>query len=637
MIQALLRATTRVAPTILFLFAQANAEPEALPVAEPVMVTVSAQAQPLSVTPASVTVINREQIERSRAANIVELFREVPFVYMSQNGATGGLSTATIRGGDPNFTLVMLDGIPLNDPTNILGGSFDLSSLSLDNVERIEIVRGPLSSLYGSEAMSGVINILSKRGATGPRLDLAADYGSFDSRRAEVHASGKAGILCFSGGASYKDLDEQVEQDSFSLGSAALSADAQIASRSLLTFTARYYSKQASGFPENGGGPLFSILRDPKETDGNQITLGINYLQNLKDWWRFKIDFDYTNHEEDSSSPAVLDSIPPDFNNSLPSIVSHTTFDRTRVHFSSLWEKKDLFASVSLDYKGEDGFSNSLIAESFPSAFSVDRATVGGNGELGFTGKTYTVSAGIRRDDPEGFSAEWSPRLGGSYLFSRSGTRLRTTWGEGFKLPSFFAFADPNVGNPLLKPEQSRGFDAGVEQQFGNFSVSLTYFHNSFRDLIDFSTQEFRLVNRSVAITQGAEFEAGFARSRLFSLAAHVAYLNADLKDTDEPLRDRPKWRGGIEGSWQPRAGSSLHANVLFVGNRFDFQIPVPEMNIAESYTTVNFAFSQDVSRDLKAYIRADNLFSNDFQEFVGFPNPGFAVRAGLRYSIPIH
>lgn len=633
MILETFRATTKVAPTTValimaarLLFAQTD-----------VTVTVSAQAQPLSVTPASVTVITREQIELSKAANIVELFREVPFVHMSQTGATGGLSTAMIRGGEPNFTLVMVDGIPLNDPTNILGGSFDLSSLSLDNIERIEIVRGPLSSLYGSEAMSGVINIISKRGTMEQRLHLDADYGSFHSRRAEVLASGKTGVLRFSAGASYADLNEQVELDSFSLGSVALAADAQIATNSSITFTARYYSKQTSGFPENGGGPLFSILRDPKETAGNQLALGINYLQSLKEWWRFKIDFDYTNHEEDSSSPAILDSIPPDFNNSLPSIAGHTTFDRTRVRFGSQWERKDLFASISLDYKGEDGFSDSLIAESFTSTFTLDRATVGASGELGFTGKTFSVSAGIRRDDPDGFSAEWSPRFGGSYLFTKSGTRLRTTWGEGFKLPSFFALADPNVGNPLLRPEQSSGFDVGMEQQCGDFSFSVAYFHNSFRDLIDFSAEEFRLVNRSVAITQGTEFEVRFVRSALFSLAAHVAYLNADLRGTGEPLRDRPKWRGGIEGSWHPGAGTSLHANVLLVGDRFDFQIPVPEMNIAESYTTVNLGFSQDISRDLEAYIRADNLFNNDFQEFVGFPNPGFSIRAGLRYSVPLH
>ena len=602
-----------------------------------VTVTVSAQEQPLSVTPASVTVITQEEIELSKASNIVELFREVPFVHISQTGASGGLSTATIRGGDPNFTLIMVDGIPLNDPTNILGGSFDLSSLSLDNVERIEIVRGPLSSLYGSEAMSGVINIISKRGTAKPILHLDANYGSFHSRRANVYTSGKTGVLRFSGGASYADLDEQVELDSFSLGSAALAVEAQIAPESLFTITARYYSKQTSGFPENGGGPIFSILRDPKKTDGNQLALGLNYLQSLKEWWRFKIDFDYTNHEEDASSPAVLNSIPPDFNTSLPSIVSHTTFDRTRIRIGSQWERKELFASLSLDYKGEDGSSSSLIAESFPSAFTLDRATVGASGELGFTGKTFCLSAGLRRDDPEGFSAEWSPRFGGSYLFTKPETRLRTTWGEGFKLPSFFALADPNVGNPLLRPEQSRGFDVGVEQQYRGFSFSLAYFHNSFRDLIDFSAEEFQLVNRSVAITQGAEFEAGFARSGVFSVTAYVAYLNADLQGTDEPLRDRPKWSGGIEGSWQPRAGTSLHANVLVVGDRFDFQIPVPEMNIAGSYTNVNLAFSQDISRDLKAYVRLDNLLDNDFQEFVGFPNPGFSIRAGLRYSFPLH
>ena len=139
--------------------------------ADPLVVTISTLPFPLSVAPGSVTVIDRQAIEASRAATLEDLLRATPFVDLSRTGGRGGLSTVTLRGGDPNFTLVLLDGVPVNDPTNLLGGSFDFSTLSVDNVERVEIVRGPLSSRYGSEAMAGVIHILSRRGRSDSGLN----------------------------------------------------------------------------------------------------------------------------------------------------------------------------------------------------------------------------------------------------------------------------------------------------------------------------------------------------------------------------------------------------------------------------------------------------------------------------------
>ena len=138
------------------------------PEPEPAVVTVSAQQLPLDKISASVSVISRSDIEASQAETIVELLQHTPFVYVSQIGGRGGLSTASIRGGDANFTLIMIDGIPLNDPTNILGGSFDLAALSLDRIDRIEVVRGPMSVRHGSEAIAGVINIITRKGEGTP-------------------------------------------------------------------------------------------------------------------------------------------------------------------------------------------------------------------------------------------------------------------------------------------------------------------------------------------------------------------------------------------------------------------------------------------------------------------------------------
>src|SRR5688500_6942005 len=232
---------------------------------DPVIVTVSPVPFPLSVAPASVTVIDRDALESSRAATLEEVLRAAPFVGLSRAGGRGGLTTGTLRGGDPNFTLVLIDGVPVNDPTNLLGGTFDFSTLSVDNVERVEIVRGPLSSRFGSEAMAGAIHIIARRGRSDPGWGAELAAGSFGARDGRVGARRRRGSLAASASASWVQMDEQVENDPYRLASAALTAD--IAGRlGELRMTARLHDLDSDGFPDNGGGPRFSILREPRRS-----------------------------------------------------------------------------------------------------------------------------------------------------------------------------------------------------------------------------------------------------------------------------------------------------------------------------------------------------------------------------------
>jgi vitamin B12 transporter len=147
---------------------------------EPVVVTATVAPTPLGRTTAPVTVISREQIAAQQATSVTELLRQVPGVHINQSGARGGVSSVYVRGSDPNFTVVLIDGIKVNDPTNSRGGSFDFSTLSTDNIARIEIVRGPLSAVYGSDALGGVINIITRRGEGVPNGSAEVSAGRFD-------------------------------------------------------------------------------------------------------------------------------------------------------------------------------------------------------------------------------------------------------------------------------------------------------------------------------------------------------------------------------------------------------------------------------------------------------------------------
>ena len=186
--------------------------------------TVTGRATPVSATAAAITVLPRQVIEDSYATDLTELLRQAPFVSLAQSGGHGGLTTATIRGGKPNFTMVLLDGIPVNDITNVLGGSYDFSGLSTDNVEQVEIVRGPLSAMYGSDAISGVINVISRHAEDKNTLLFRAGPGNFSTWETQAGVSGKIRRFDYSFSGSYQDVGVQVENDPFRLGTLTFNA-----------------------------------------------------------------------------------------------------------------------------------------------------------------------------------------------------------------------------------------------------------------------------------------------------------------------------------------------------------------------------------------------------------------------------
>ena len=599
---------------------------------DPVIVTLSPVPFPLSLAPGSVTVIDRQTIEASSGATLEDVLRAAPFVDLSRSGGRGGLTTVTLRGGDPNFTLVLLDGIPINDPTNLLGGSFDFSTLSADNVERVEIVRGPLSSRFGSEAMAGVIHIVSRRGTSAPGWGAGLAAGSFRTREGKLMGRASKGPLAASASASWIQMDEQVESDPYRLATVALTAD--LTGRiGEVRLTSRLHDLDSDGFPDNGGGPRHSILRDPRRSEAQELVLGLDARRALRKGWDVTATADVYRRNADVRTPPILDTEPPG-PLSLPAVDQETALDRRRLSLTSAWEVADgLSLLVNGELRHEDGESDAVIAGEFPADFSLERTTRSAAGELAYRTDRLSIDLALRMDDPDGFPSETSPRVAVAWRLPWSGSRLSASWGEGFKLPSFFALGEPNVGNPDLGPEWSRGLDLSWTQEFlaADLVVSLTAFRQRYRDLIDFSPEEFRLVNRRLASTRGIETEVQWRPHQSLDVGAFARWLDAELVGSDEVLRDRPPWRGGASVEWLdgPTQG---RGEIMWVDRRFDFQIPVPERDVAEGYAAASLALSRRFD-PFTAFVRIDNLLDADYEEFVGFPAPGRSIRVGLRYG----
>ncbi|HEV3037000.1 MAG TPA: TonB-dependent receptor [Candidatus Angelobacter sp.] len=613
--------------------------PAIAPEAPPVVIEVTGEGVPESASSASLVVLTREEIEQKHASDFADLLRDVPFLHVAQNGSRGSLASGTIRGGKPNFTLILVDGTPVNDISNVLGGSVDLSSISTDNIERVEIMRGPLSSIYGSEAVSGVINIVSRTETAKPSGVLDIEGGNFGTGRLGVDLRGNSRHSSYGLAASYLNLSQQVLSDEFSLATVAADFRHEIESNKVVLAHARYQRDQDSSFPENGGGPDLSILRIPQRQHSTGIAIDTEFHHQVEHLWLYSLDANYFQREARASIPAVLDKVHPSFK-SLPSQEETAEFRRTQARFSNqfLFTSK-LSGRLNFGFIDENGTNNDLLAGRFPSRFHLDRPAFEGDGEIVFASGRLTATAGTGVNKSAGFNAHPATRLGANIRMFGSKTTLKTSWASAYKLPSMFALGDPSVGNPALRPERSASYDLGIEQKFERMHAraSVTYFWNSLTDLIDFSATGFKLVNRSNAHTQGAEFFLSSILHSRLRLSGDLAYLDWKLFGTREPLRDVPHWEGGISADCAVTHKLHAQANTRWMGRRFDFQVPAPFIDSVGGFSTTNAVLSYEMSKKLSTYVVIDNLLNRRYHEFLGFPNPGIYARIGVRYRLFEH
>lgn len=614
---------------------------------DPVVVTATVAPTPLRHATANVTVISRQQIEAQRVTSVTDLLRQVPGLHIDQAGARGSVSSVYMRGGDPNFTVVLIDGVKVNDPTNSRGGSFDFSTLNTENIERIEIVRAPLSAVYGSDAMSGVINIITRRGQAKASRQVEVVGGRYDYLRMAAAAQGMLGTMDYAASVAYLDNGEPVEQSGFENVSLYTNMGAPLTDNMELRWVLRYADSDSEAFPDFSGGPDLAVIREVEERDIRELTLGFNLTHEPFSWWLYHFQFGLYNRDEDVISPGVAPGEGNPFS-FIPPSNTDATFRRYDLNLRNVFPVvQGVQLAVGAQLQIEDGTSKGsqdLSAFGFgvvSTDFELTRNIWAPFFELQLTlVPGLVVLGGVRVDLPEGFDAEVSPRFGAAYTIAATNTTLHINWGEGFKLPSFFALGfPPPVGNPNLTPETSWSVDAGVTQSFWGkrVRVSATYFYNKFDDLIDFDTTTFQLVNRDEVSTAGVEMSLTVQPWPIFDVTAHLTYLETDIKGTDAELRNRPQWRGGFAIRWRPQPAFDLTLRGLVVGDTLDASNasmsasnPTGEQML-DAYARFDFAATWSLNTTWQLILAVDNLFDADYEEAIGFPAPGIRPRGGVR------
>ncbi len=589
--------------------------------------------------PGSVTVITKAQIAAMHALTAADLLRQIPGVQIDQAANRGGVSSLYVRGGDPNYTLVLIDGVRVNDPANSRGGSFDFSSLPTDGIERIEIARGVFSSVYGSDAMAGVVNIVTTRGAGEPSGSIELAGGTIDDYRALVEGHGAVGPADYSIIATYLDGGEPVEGSA--LGSATLQASLglQPTDRSALRAHLRYGHSRQESFPDDSGGPRYAVIREVDQRYADDVTMGASWSQELSTSQELTLALGYHDRREQLDSPGVAPGIRDPFG--IPPNVTNT---QSRFYDATLSHRLDaghgLQVTLGMTAQNEEGKSRGYLATGgpvIPTSFTLQRSLWAAFIEARYQPHPrLTLQAGARVDLPEGVAAQWSPRLALLWIAPATETSLRASWGRGFKLPSFYALGHPIIGNPNLELERSRSVDLSLTQPWldDRLRITVTAFFNHFFDAIDFDEgPPPMLVNRPEITANGMEADATWQPTETLTLRPQLTYLHTNIVGTTEPLRNRPSWRGGLTGDWRPTPPLALYAALLGVGRIHDSSIPTGDRTL-DAYARIDVAATWTAGDRWEIFVALDNLFDVEYEEAVGFPVKGIMARAGLRATL---
>jgi outer membrane cobalamin receptor len=547
-----------------------------------IVVTGARTTNTIEEIPNTTTVIRLDEIQARNNTSVAELLRSIPGIHVTQPSGQGGVARVYVRGGDLEMTMILFDGVRVNDPNDARGSAFDFSTVNMYDVERVEIVRGPQSAVYGSDALAGVINIISK--------------GTDDYYRGAFDVSGPVGEGGgFSLRVATKDDGEPVSQTTFEGNSVTGKLSVGSGQKWDMRLFGNYSDSQGTAFPEDSGGLELAVLRTVDTRSSEDLRLGVDASVGLA-----RIDV------------------------AVNAIVE--LGDKVTITFGA-------------DYYDEDGRSNGFVefAPGFivPSGFEFDRSVVGGFAEIHYNPDSGpTLLASVRRDDPNEESGETTAKFGILQDFNQGQTSLRANWGQGFSLPRFFALASPLVGNPSLRSETSKSLDLGVTHWFDDRRVAATVmlFRNEFTDLIDFDSTIFMMVNRDRVEIDGVELQLDYSITDEVSLRAQATYLDIEVVNSSTPLRQRPDWRGSLAVDWSPSDKLSLHASWLNVGETFDSSIPTGDMFL-DGYSRVDAAVTFRQSNSLDLVLSVDNLFDEDYQEAIGFPSPGTRARLGIRYQ----
>ncbi len=610
-----------------------------------IVVTANKTETPYYTLGSSVSIITSEEISRQNLRTVVDVLREMPGLTITQQGGPGKLSYVYIRGSNSNHTLVIIDGVKMNDASSP-NNAFDFSTLNTNDIEKIEIVRGPQSTLYGSEAIAGVINIITKRGTDKPQFSFLGEGGSNNYYRGNLSAQGKSGILSYAitatrnGSDGVSSSDSQfgnTEKDRFTNNSFFSRFGFNFSSTAKLNLLYKF-TKMETSLDQNeklGDDPNFNF-----NIEEQLFKSGLN-LSLFEERWQ--LQFNASLVKRFSRSLDLVDQVHPN--------LSSDGFNKAdRIKFD--WQNNlNLIENnlITLGIETENERTNSSYVSTsdwgpFESIFPEQSIRTTGfylQDQFNYTNSLF-VSAGVRLDNNQKFGSVTTYRIAPAYYFNSTNTKIKMSFGTGFKAPSLFYLFDPAFGNPDLQPEKSKGWDAGFEQYFsrGKFSVAFTYFNLNLENMFGFDAN-YKTINIAQASSHGFEIVASVFDFN--KISANVNYTFTKTKDEyklsddyGKPLLRRPKHQASFNINYKLNTYVNLNMLFLYVGEREDkdFSTWPAERVIIPDYTLVNLSGLYKLFNYLELTFRIENLFDKKYEEVLNYGTLGRSLYLGVNLSL---
>ncbi len=607
-------------------------------VKEIVVVTASKTDTLIKDVARSVIVINKEEIEKSQAIDLIEIIKQKTGIHIAQNGAGPGSNTSLfVRGANSNYNLILLDGVPLN----MAGGDYDLGDISLDNVQKIEIVKGPVSVIYGPYAASAVINIITKKEEPTSTISFAAgNYNTFHELiDLNLHYNKYKLNLYGSRLDSKRQLEINNEYYRTILGARF---DYEVSENSNLNIHFRLNNAK-DNYPTGSAGDRFMTLElyDPDQyIKNNEIYLASQYSFNYSNWQPI-IKFSYTRlklNYFDADSGALIDPFGEYYGNDISSryIIEMQNNINFKAHLftAGIEYQKELFDSI-----------NNYSVESF----------IGRRTNIGMylqdqwhNNDKLFITSGIRFDKNNNYKVALSPQISISYKINAD-LKLISNIGLGFKAPSFWQTLGGGftTGNPNLKPEKVASYDAGFDYFNKKISMKITptFFINKFYDLIEYephfdaSIPDYQNIGRAysygIELEIEKEFGGGFSSSfnSSYIIAKKDSQTNTEI---EKLLLRRPKYSANLSVRYSNKR-LTAEVTMIFVGKRVDLDYS-KSMFAAErvwnpSYYIINIAANYKIREHVKATIRLENLLNKHYEEVFGYTAKKRSILLGVDVS----
>jgi vitamin B12 transporter len=646
-------------------FAQEPTEP--VPVIETSEVVVSATKTPVPVShlTSAVEVITGEELERKKIKTVIEGLRLAQGVFASSSGGPGTEATVKMRGAFARHTLVLIDGVIVNSPTT---GSYDFSSLMTDNIDRIEILRGAQSMLYGSDAVGGVINIYTKKGTGAPTGSAFLEYGSFASLREGAAVSGAKGLFDFSASLSRWDTSSfsainyrrgAYERDGFHNWQGSGKLGVSLPRDGRLEFNVRWYNSDVSfdGFADSGApADVFGA----RQSNRNLILSG-TYDQPITSWWTQKLTLAQANERLQNVSGntgynintgQIITANPascfPNFDTCFTPFASNLEILNRRLELQENFQVvKQLLVTVGYQFREEQGDASGFYGPAQPNKIISSNAGFA-QAQVNLWDRLL-VTGGVRQDSYNVFGDATTYRVTAGYLLKETGTKFRGSYATGFKAPTLNDLFFQGFGNPDLKPEKSQSMDLGIDQSFFQDRLQLNagYFWNRFNNLIQFifdptvcpSSTGACPINVGAAKAQGWELGFKFIIMEGLHLRGQYTYtLTRAYDNPTTPLGEDkrlPRWpvdQASVGLTYQPIEPVRLTVDYRFVGPRNNDLANTPSQQLS-SFNVVNASASYDVTKHWQVFGRVDNLFNTRYEEVLYFGTPIRSVYGGVKFT----